>query len=154
MARSCARSKSRGFMRQGDYWIIRYQGQAAILKATHGLDCLSYLLRHPGRDVHVSGLLATPIDLPVPASLGSLRATGNDIITAKRQDAGPILDSQGKAVYKRRIHGLRNAPPVSHRVSDAHFRVHDRSVRSLLAAGHLAIERRQSELDQPRNGAE
>jgi len=51
------------FMRQGDYWTIRYQGQAAILKATRGLDCLGYLLRRPGREVHVSELVATPIDL-------------------------------------------------------------------------------------------
>ena len=55
-------------MRQGDYWTIRYQGQTAILKATRGLDCLSYLLRHPGRDVHVSELLATPVD-PARASV-------------------------------------------------------------------------------------
>ncbi len=47
------------FMRQSDYWTIRYQGQTAILKATRGLDCLGYLLRHPMRDVHVSELLAT-----------------------------------------------------------------------------------------------
>jgi hypothetical protein len=37
------------FMRQGDYWTICYQGRAAILKATRGLDCLRYPLCHPGR---------------------------------------------------------------------------------------------------------
>jgi hypothetical protein len=64
------------FVRRGDYWTIRYQGQAAILKATRGLDCLGYLLRHPMRDVHVSELLATPIDLPTPALRGSLWEAG------------------------------------------------------------------------------
>lgn len=81
------------FMRQGDYWTIRYQGQTAILKATRGLDCLCYLLRHPARDVHVSELLPTPIDVPLPAVF---------------HDGGPILDSQAKAEYKRRIDELRN----------------------------------------------
>ena len=50
------------FIREGDYWSIRYQGQTAILKATRGLDCLGYLLRRPGREVHVSELPATAID--------------------------------------------------------------------------------------------
>src|SRR5436309_12043455 len=81
------------FIRQGDYWTIRYQGDVAILKATRGLDCLSYLLGHPTRDVHVSELHGTPMDLQVPAFF---------------QDAGPILDSQAKAEYKRRIDELRN----------------------------------------------
>jgi hypothetical protein len=71
------------FMRQGDYWTIRYQGQAAILKATRGLDCLGYLLRHPMRDVHVSELLATPIDLPTPALRGSLWEAGGRRITSQ-----------------------------------------------------------------------
>src|SRR5688572_19335939 len=44
------------FRRQGDYWTIHYQGHAAILKATRGLDCLRNLLRHPGREIHVSEL--------------------------------------------------------------------------------------------------
>jgi len=37
----------------GNYWIIRYQGEAAILKATRGLDYLAYLLRRPWREVDV-----------------------------------------------------------------------------------------------------
>jgi non-specific serine/threonine protein kinase len=96
------------FLRQNDYWMIRYHGQTAILKATRGLDCLCYLLRHPARDVHVSELLATPIALPVLASLGSLREAGCDAVTLGLQDAGPIIDSKAKAEYKRRIAQLRN----------------------------------------------
>jgi hypothetical protein len=91
------------FIRRGDYWAIRYQGEVAILKATRGLDCLCYLLRHPTQDVHVSELLATPIDLPLPAFF---------------QDAGPILDSQAKAEYKRRIDELRNDLEEAERFND------------------------------------
>ena len=51
------------FLRRGDYWVIRYQGQVAFLKATRGLHCLSFLLRHPGREFHVSDLLAQVIEM-------------------------------------------------------------------------------------------
>jgi hypothetical protein len=108
------------FKRQGDYWTIRYQGQTAILKATRGLDCLRYLLRHPVRDVHVSELLATPIDLPPLTLLGSLREAGGDAVTVGVQDAGPILDSQAKTEYKRRIDELRDHLEEAERFNDSY----------------------------------
>lgn len=106
------------FMRQGDYWTIRYQGQVAILKATRGLDCLGYLLRHPTRDVHVTELLATPIDFPMPRLLGGFWKVGGDAVTAGRQDCGPILDSQAKAEYKQRIDELRKDLEEAMRFND------------------------------------
>ena len=107
------------FVRQGDYWTIRYGGQAAILKATRGLDCVLYLLRHPWRDVHVSELLGAPVNLLVPASLGGLRAVNSHaVIGAGLQDAGRILDSQAKAEYKQRIDGLRNDLEEAERFND------------------------------------
>jgi hypothetical protein len=108
------------FMRQGDYWTIRYQGQVAILKATRGLECLSYLLRHPERDVHVSELLATPIYLPVPGLLGGFWEVGGDAVTAGLQDAGPILDSRAKAEYRRRIDNLRKDMEEAERFNDSY----------------------------------
>src|SRR5215471_13141430 len=46
------------FLQHGDNWIIRYQGQHAVLKASRGLDYLALLLCHPGREFHVSELHA------------------------------------------------------------------------------------------------
>jgi hypothetical protein len=106
------------FMRQGDYWTIRYQGQVAILKATRGLDCLGYLLRRPEREVHVSELLATPIDLPVPGLLGGFWEVGGDAVTAGRRDCGPTLDSRAKAEYRRRIDNLRKDMEEAERFND------------------------------------
>jgi hypothetical protein len=109
------------FIRQGDYWTIRYQGHAAILKTTRGLECLRYLLRHPGREIHVSELLATLIEAPAPALLGSVREAGAYLVpTARLPDAGPILDSQSKAEYKRRIDELRNDLEEAERFGDSH----------------------------------
>jgi hypothetical protein len=121
------------FMRQGDYWMIRYQGRAAILKATRGLDCLGYLLRHPGRDVHVSELLGTPIDLPVAAFLGGLRAVGSHAVNAGHQDGGPILDSQAKAEYKQRIDELRNDLEEAERFNDSYRAARARSEMDAIA---------------------
>jgi len=106
------------FIRRGDYWTIRYQGQGTILKATRGLDCLGYLLRYPARDVHVSQLLATPIDLPLPAFF---------------QDAGPILDSQAKAEYKRRIDELRDDLEEAERFNDSYRAARARSQMDAVA---------------------
>ena len=108
------------FMRQGDYWMIHYDGKTAILKATRGLECLCYLLRHPARDVHVSELLTTPIDRPMPALLGSLRAADADALTARLQDAGPILDSQAKAEYQRRVDELREDMEEANQFNDSY----------------------------------
>jgi non-specific serine/threonine protein kinase len=121
------------FMLQGDYWTIRYQGQAAILKATRGLDCLGYLLRHPGRDVHVSELLATPIDLPAPALPGSLREAGGDAVTAGLQNAGPILDYRAKAEYKRRFHELREDLGEAERFNDSYRAARTRNEMDAIA---------------------
>jgi hypothetical protein len=107
------------FVRQGDYWTIRYQGQAAILKATRGLYCLGYLLRHPGREIHVSELLATLIEVPALASPGGLREAGGVAVTAGLWDAGPILDAQAKAEYKRRIDELRKDMEEAERFNDS-----------------------------------
>jgi hypothetical protein len=108
------------FMRQGDYWMLRYQGQTAILKATRGLDCLSYLLRHPARDIHVSELLARPIQFPAPALPGNLREAGCNAVTVGLQDAGATLDSQAKVEYKRRIAELRSDMEEAERFNDFH----------------------------------
>ena len=121
------------FMRQGDYWTIRFQGEVAILKATRGLDCLFYLLRHPARDIHVSELLATPVDLPVPALLGNLREVGCDAVTVGLRDAGPTLDSQAKAEYKRRIDELRKDMDEAERFNDFYRVARTRSEMDAIA---------------------
>jgi hypothetical protein len=121
------------FIWEGDYWTIRYQGQGAILKATRGLDCLGHLLRHPRREIHVSELLATLIEVPAPALLGGLWEGGGDAVTGGLQDAGPILDSQAKAEYKRRIEELRNDLKEAERFNDSYRAARARSEMDAIA---------------------
>lgn len=86
------------FSRQGDYWTIRYQGQVAFLRTTRGLHCLSLLLRHPGREFHVSELLGQVIRKYATVARQSEH---------RLPDAGPILDVRAKVKYKRRLGDLR-----------------------------------------------
>jgi hypothetical protein len=108
------------FMRQGDYWTIRYQGQVTVLKASRGLYCLSYLLRHAGREIHVSELLATLVEVRAQTLLGGLREAGDHPLTSGLQGAGPILDSQAKAEYRHRIGELRKDMTEAERLNDSY----------------------------------
>jgi hypothetical protein len=99
------------FLRHEDYWIIRYHGDAAFLKSMRGLCCLAVLLRYPGREFHVSELVASLMQAPIPApgvtARGRLRDVGDQLVAAGFSDVGPVLDAQSKAHYKRRLNDLR-----------------------------------------------
>jgi len=104
------------FSRQGDYWVIRYQGQIAFLKTTRGLHYLSLLLRHPGREFHVSELA-----VPVGDASRLLRRASNVLqpCQVKRSsDLGPLLDAQARTEYKRRLDDLRSDLSRAERFDD------------------------------------
>ena len=143
------------FIRRGDYWSIRYQGQAANLKATRGLDCLCYLLRHPGREIHVSELLATLGEVPAPAFPGGVQEADGLAVTTGLHDAGPILDPQSKAEYKCRIDDLREDMEEAERFNDFHRAATARSeldaiVHQLAAAVGLGGRDRRASSDAER----
>jgi hypothetical protein len=101
------------FLRQGDYWMIRYQGQTTILKATRGLHCLAVLLHDPGREFHVRDLLSRPMDASTPATV-ALRGGAR-----REPHAGiAILDGQAKAEYQRRLNELRQELNEAERFKD------------------------------------
>src|SRR5262249_23395652 len=87
------------FVRQGDYWIIQYEGRVAFLKATRGLQCLSLLLCHPGREFHVSELLRLVNGRPAASASGHVDDARNGQLLP---DTGPILDAKAKAEYRQR----------------------------------------------------
>src|SRR2546430_15234760 len=98
------------FIHQDDYWTIRYHGHAAFLKSTRGLQCLALLLRTPGREFHVSELLANLLEAPAAASADAASGRTRDdqdlFVTAGLHAGSPILDGQAKAEYKRRLNEL------------------------------------------------
>jgi hypothetical protein len=93
------------FTRQGDYWVIRYQGNIAFLRSTRGHCCLALLLRHPGREFHVSELLEQQ---SAQAPICKANGRENALSRVRRLfDAGAVLDAQAKAEYKSRLKDLR-----------------------------------------------
>lgn len=109
------------FLRQNDYWTVRYQGQTAFLKTSRGLDCLACLLRDPEREFHVSQLFASMMDAPALALQARKQRQWQDMdsaIGARGQRADPVLDAQAKAEYKRRLSELRQELHEAERFND------------------------------------
>jgi hypothetical protein len=102
------------FLRQNDYWIIRYHGHSALLKSTRGLHCLAVLLRDPGREFHVSELLAAPMDASTPAATVAVHG----LVTRGLYDGITVLDAHAKAEYKCRLNELRQDLDEAERFND------------------------------------
>jgi hypothetical protein len=102
------------FVRQNDYWIIRYHGQGALLKFTRGLDYLAFLLREPGREFHVRELLTRTMDVSTPAAA----VVENGHVTVGLYVGVAVLDARAKAEYKRRINDLRQQLNEAERFND------------------------------------
>ena len=91
------------FLREGDVWLIRFDGMSAYLRHTKGLGDLAMLLSRPGRELHVLDLVAVAEGRsPTTAKLDSesraaLGGTG---------DLGPAIDAAARSAYEQRIRDL------------------------------------------------
>ena len=110
------------FIRHDDFWTISYQGRTAFLKCTRGLQCLALLLRTPGREFHVSELLASLPEAPVATCAMTANGRRHDdrthLVVAGLYDGTPMLDTQAKAECKRRLHELRQEIEEAGRFND------------------------------------
>jgi tetratricopeptide (TPR) repeat protein len=72
--------------REGDHWLMVFEGHTVRIRDLKGIRYLSELLAHPGREVHVLDLVAG--ETGRPTALG---------------DAGAMLDERAKSAYRRRL---------------------------------------------------
>jgi tetratricopeptide (TPR) repeat protein len=72
--------------REGDYWLVVFEGRTVRVRDLKGVRYLAQLLAHPGREFHVLDLVA--------AETGQQMALG---------DAGELLDERAKTAYRRRL---------------------------------------------------
>jgi hypothetical protein len=111
------------FLRQNDYWTIRYHGHVALLKSTLGLHYLAVLLRDPGREFHVRELVPRSMDVLTPAAAvaANERVTGGLYggVTGGLYAGVPVLDAQAKAEYKCRVNDLRQDLNQAERFNDS-----------------------------------
>lgn len=103
-------------IQMGDYWVVRYRGQAAILKGTYGLYYLAYLLCRPKQEVAVTQLLYARTNHATPSSQSSSRVICNNDVGVRPQLT--ILDSRATLEYKRRIRELRAEAEEAERFND------------------------------------
>ena len=116
------------FIRQDDYWNIAWHGHRAHLKCTRGLHCLAFLLQHPGREFHVTELLAHGIETPasharaiaINGGNGSGNGNGDDLIVAGLYNGDVVLDATAKAQIKRHLAELREEHTEAEQRNDSH----------------------------------
>jgi len=137
------------FLHQNEYWFIRYHGQDALLKSTRGLHCLAVLLHEPGREFHVTELVARP------KAASTLAGAALRYVTGGLYGGIPVLDRQAKAEYKRRINELRNDLEEAARLNDSYRAARARSeldaiVGQLAAAVGLGGRDRRSSSEAER----
>jgi hypothetical protein len=102
------------FLRQNDYWVIRYHGRTALLKSTRGMRYVAVLLRNPGREFHVMELLARPLH---PSTLAAAVGAHGHVIGGLYAGV-PVLDAQTKAECKCRLNELRQELSEAERFND------------------------------------
>ena len=77
--------------REGEYWLIVYEGRSVRVRDLLGMRYLARLLYQPGRELHVLDLVAAEHG---GAGRSSAEALG---------DAGELLDERAKAAYRKRL---------------------------------------------------
>ncbi|HJY82870.1 MAG TPA: AAA family ATPase [Candidatus Binatia bacterium] len=112
------------FCREGDYWVLAYQGTVCRLKDSKGLHHIALLLRAPGREFHAIEV-ATAMrqslassSVPAASALSEGEIAAHSLRVGRLGDAGEPLDTQAKAAYKRRVDELREELEEVQRFND------------------------------------
>ncbi len=82
------------FRREGDYWLVVFDGQTVRTRDLKGMRYLARLLAEPGRELHVLDLVAAESGVASGEGYVPRSALG---------DAGHMLDPQAKEAYRRRL---------------------------------------------------
>ena len=99
VASSGHRDADNVFRREGDYWLVTFEGQIVRLRDMRGVQYLARLLGSPGREFHVVDLVA--VAQGGPAATTHVAEPGLRFRDAG--DAGEMLDARAKDAYRRRL---------------------------------------------------
>ena len=87
--------------REGQYWTIRYGDEMARLRDRKGLRHLRNLLASPGRELHVLELVRAESGASTEPATAE-----EDVARPMTEREEPILDTQAKDAYRRRLREL------------------------------------------------
>lgn len=100
------RSRDRAVLRRdGDVWVVAFDGQQSLLKDVKGLHYLAELLHRPGREAHAVELVAAVEGTPPSGGAAGRRLTTQ---LGPDGDLGPLLDDETRRRYRRRLGELRS----------------------------------------------
>ena len=89
------------FHAEGQYWTITFAEETVRLRDLKGLRYLSQLLAQPGREFHALDIVTPENTERVLADAAAADAEG--LGASSGGGAGPALDAQAKAAYRRRL---------------------------------------------------
>ena len=87
------------FRREGDYWLVAFEGQIVRLRDMKGVGYLARLLADPGREFHVVDL----VGLEQRGTGDTNHVTELGLRFRGAGDGGEMLDARAKAAYRRRL---------------------------------------------------
>jgi hypothetical protein len=103
------------FRREGEYWMVAFEGDTMQLRDAKGMGYLARLLEVPGRELHALELART--QTAARAERGARGAA--DLRGDALGDAGAVLDPEAKAAYRRRLQDLQEEVAEAERFNDA-----------------------------------
>lgn len=83
---------------EGDVWTVDFEGRSALVRDMKGLRHIARLISAPGRELHVMDLVGIE-----HGTLAGQGRSAEGLAATRLGDAGPLLDDQAKASYRRRI---------------------------------------------------
>jgi tetratricopeptide (TPR) repeat protein len=87
------------FRREGDYWLVVFEGQIVRMRDMKGVCYLARLLAEPGREFHVVDL----VGLEQRGTGDTNQVTEPGLRFPDAGDGGEMLDARAKAAYRRRL---------------------------------------------------
>lgn len=102
MSRAAGSPERASLSREGDFWVLTFEGKVIRVKDSKGMGYLARLLANPGAEIHA-------IDLAGPGSTrGGKRSSEDGLTTDPFGAADVLLDETAKARYRARIEDLRS----------------------------------------------
>jgi tetratricopeptide (TPR) repeat protein len=105
------------FRREGEYWVILFDGHQARLHDTKGMSYLAALLAKPGRELHALELISAP---------SAPHHETDPTISHGRRDSGAVLDERAKREYRDRIADLQKTIDEAEAWNDTERAAHAR----------------------------
>jgi tetratricopeptide (TPR) repeat protein len=129
VATSAQKDGENVFRREGDYWLVVFEGQIVRLRDMRGMRYLARLLANPGRDFHVVDLVGLE-----QRGLGdTTHVTEPGSRVGDAGDAGEMLDARAKEAYRRRLTEIEDDLEAERTLGDASRAAQATAERDFLA---------------------